>query len=245
MSDPATRAVLVGIGAGRADQLTAQARDALTGCDYAVAFGKRADDPLAAIRAELCADLGLELVVVPDPPRERDDPADYAGAVRDWHAARVATVRDVLRPGVAGFLVWGDPSLYDSTIRIVGDLGVPYRVVPGLAAPQLLAAAHGIVLHEIGRPVLVTTGRRLLEDARSCDNLVVMLDGRLTCRDLPAREPGDWSIWWGANLGTDSERLVAGRLVDVLPEIERHRAAAKEQAGWVMDTYLVRRTCRG
>ena len=39
-----------------------------------------------------------------------------------------------------------------------------------------------------------------------------------------ARRLGDWSIWWGGNLGTASEQLVAGRVADVLPEIEAARA---------------------
>ncbi len=50
----------------------------------------------------------------------------------------------------------------------------------------------------------------------------------------------DWSIWWGANLGTDSEELVAGRVADVLPSIEAARERAKTAAGWVMDVYLLR-----
>ncbi len=64
-----------------------------------------------------------------------------------------------------------------------------------------------------------------------------MLDGALEC----ARLDGDWHIWWGADLGTSDEELVAGPLHRVLPEIERARARAKAARGWVMDTYLLRR----
>lgn len=229
---------VIGIGC-HPDHLTAQARAALAACDYVLAAAKSDDDALLAFRAEVCARAGVELVVVPDPERDRDDPADYPGAVRDWHAARAdawgAVIRE--RGGTAGFLVWGDPALYDSTIRVVESLGIPYDVVPGLSAPQLLAARHRIVLHEVGQPLLVTTGRRLLADARDHDNLVVMLDGSLAC----SRLAGDWQVWWGANLGSDSERLVEGRLADVLPAIEAARAEARAEAGWVMDTYLLRR----
>jgi precorrin-6A synthase len=238
---PAVR--IIGFGC-HPDHLTPEARAALASCDYVVAAAKSDDDRLLAVRAALCRQVGVELVAVPDPARDRTGPdghgpRDYDGAVRDWHDARAEAWGAVLaeRGGVAGFLVWGDPAFYDSTIRVVDRLGLSYDVVPGISAPQLLAARHRVVLHEVGRPVLFTTGRRLLADAVGHDNLVVMLDGSLTCRRLS----GEWDIWWGANLGTSSERLVSGPLAAVLPEIESARAAAKADAGWVMDTYLVRR----
>jgi precorrin-6A synthase len=231
---------IIGIGSGHPDQLTGEAAAALAGVDYVIAAAKGTDDPLLGVRRALCERFGVELVAVADPERDRDDPGDYDGAVRDWHAARVAAYAEVLdqRPGSVGFLVWGDPSLYDSTIRVVEALGHPYDVIPGLSAPQLLAAAHGIVLHPIGRSVLITTGRRLADEvAAGHDNLVVMLDGRLACLELA--DHAEWEIWWGANLGTDSQRLVHGRL-DQVAEVLRAERAAAAAAGWVMDTYLLR-----
>ena len=115
-------------------------------------------------------------------------------------------------------------------------------VLPGISSPQLLAARHRIVLHEVGRPVVVTTGRRLRATVTDGhDNIVVMLDGRLSCLDLPGEDWSDWQIWWGANLGTPDEALVAGRVGDVLDEIESLRDRTRDQAGWVMDIYLLRR----
>ncbi|WP_210649463.1 precorrin-6A synthase (deacetylating) [Nocardioides sp. SYSU D00065] len=239
----ASRVRVVGIGC-HPGQLTAEAREAIAGCDYVIAADKGgADagaDPLLALRRAICADVGTELVAVPDPPRDRDDPADYEGAVRDWHDARAAAYASVIgrRPGTVGFLVWGDPAFYDSTIRVVDRLRLPYDVLPGVSALSLLAARHRVVLHEVGRPVLVTTGRRLAaEVAAGHDNLVVMLDGRLEASSLA----GDWDIWWGANLGSPHEELVAGPLRDVVGEITAARARAKDRDGWVMDTYLLRR----
>ena len=111
--------------------------------------------------------------------------------------------------------------------------------MPGISALSLLAARHRIVLHEVGRPLLVTTGRRLADEvAAGHDNLVVMLDGRLQATSLG----GEWDIWWGANLGSPHEELVAGRLASVVDEITAARARAKDADGWVMDTYLLRRT---
>jgi precorrin-6A synthase len=187
-----THVRVVGIGC-HPGQLTLEAREAIAGCDYVIAANKGPDDPLLALRRAICADLGVELVAVPDPPRDRDDPADYDGAVLDWHDARAAAYGSLLdrRPGTVGFLVWGDPAFYDSTIRVVDRLGVPYDVLPGVSALSLLAARHRVVLHEVGRPVLVTTGRRLsAEVAAGHDNLVVMLDvSRRGVGHLVGRQP--------------------------------------------------------
>ena len=241
-----SRVRIVGIGC-HPGQLTLEAREAIASCDYVIAADKGPADPLLALRRAICADVGVELVAVPDP--ERDRSADlggsgYDGAVLDWHDARAAAYASLIaeRPGAVGFLVWGDPAFYDSTIRVVerlvSDLGVAYDVLPGVPALSLLAARHRIVLHEVGRPVLVTTGRRLAAEVEAGhDNLVVMLDGRLQATLLA----GDWDIWWGANLGSPHEELVAGRLGDVVEEIRTARARAKAADGWVMDTYLLRR----
>lgn len=236
------RVRVVGIGCHPA-QLTLEARRAITGCDYVIAAEKGPGDPLLALRRAICDDLGVELVAVPDPERDRSaglDTAGYDGAVLDWHEARAAAYASVIasRPGTVGFLVWGDPAFYDSTIRVVDRLGVPYDVLPGVSAISLLAARHRLVLHEVGRPVVVTTGRRLADEvAAGHDNLVVMLDGRLSGNFLS----GDWDIWWGANLGSPAEELVAGRLAEVADDIAEARARAKQADGWVMDTYLLRR----
>lgn len=236
----ATEVRVVGFGMGP-QHVTPEAAAALAGCDYALAVAKGADDPLLAVRQAVCDAHGVELVVVPDPERDRSpglDRAGYEGAVADWYAARLAAYRTVLdsRGGTCAFLVWGDPSLYDGTIRIVRALGVGFDVLPGISAPQALAARHGIVLHEVGQPVHVTTARRLRADVGLGQrNLVVMLTSGV---DLDGFE--DWSIWWGANLGGTGERLVAGLVGDVVAEIGAARAAAKAEAGWVMDLFLLR-----
>lgn len=236
---------IIGIGSGDPDQLTGEAFEALRSVAYVIAADKGEGDPLLGVRRALCERYGVPLVAVPDPERDRDDPTDYPGAVRDWHAARVEAYAQELarRPGDVGFLVWGDPAFYDSTLRIVADvserLPFSYDVLPGISSPQLLAARHRIVLHEVGRSIVVTTGRRLGEavDAGH-DNIVVMLDGGLACLNL---DRADWQIWWGANLGAADEALVAGPLAEVAGDLLGARAEVKARAGWVMDTYLLRR----
>jgi precorrin-6A synthase len=233
---------VIGIGMGP-QHVTPEAADALRSADYVIAARKGDDDGLLAVRRAVAGSFGVEMAEIDDPERDRADPVDYPGAVAAWHAARVAAYERVLRErgGTAAFLVWGDPSLYDSTIRVVEQLAarmpIEYDVLPGISAPQLLAARHRVVLNEVGRPVHVTTARRLREAiAAGQANIVVMLGGRL---DLDGFD--DWSIWWGANLGTPSEELAAGRVADVRDELAAARARAKAAAGWVMDICLLRR----
>jgi precorrin-6A synthase len=232
---------VVGIGMGPR-HLTPEAVDALAASSYVVAAAKREADPLLAVRRELCTAHGLALVAVPDPERDRDDPADYRQAVRAWHSARADAWAEETesRTGDPAILAWGDPSLYDSTVRIawaIADrLDATVQVVPGISAPQLLGARHGIVLHRVGEPVHLTTERRLADDiAAGQRNLVVMLTSGKRLEGVDS-----WSIWWGANLGTPSEQLVAGVVGDVAEEIEMARAKAQEEAGWVMDAFLLR-----
>lgn len=235
------RVRVLGIGMGPG-QLTGEVAAALAEADYVVAAQKRDADPLLEVRRQICAHYGLDLVAVPDPPRDRDAPADYPGAVADWHEARVAAYAEVLRArgGTAALLVWGDPSLYDSTIRIVSRLGemldLEWNVLPGISAPQLLAAKHRMVLHEVGAAVHITTGRHLREAiAAGQRNLVVMLNSRLDLAGLD-----DWHIWWGANLGAAGEQLLAGRVGDVRERLDEARSRARAEAGWVMDVFLLR-----
>lgn len=245
---------VVGIGPGGVDQLTVEAVRSLQECDaFLVADKGSSTSDLVSLRAEILARHapGPLLVQVADPPRDRSPHTaeSYERAVDDWHDARAAAFAQVIESsvpdgGTVGFLVWGDPALYDSTIRVLDRIvasggQLSYDVVPGVSAVSLLAARHRLVLNEVGSSITVTTGRRLLETvAAGADNLVVMLDGALTCASL---ELTGWDIWWGANLGTSDEMLVSGPLCDVLGEVEEARAKAKAVRGWVMDTYLLRR----
>ena len=177
-----------------------------------------------------------------DPPRTRE--GDYRQAVADWHAARARIWADAIEAelgvdGVGAFLAWGDPSLYDSTLRILdavaSHVDIEYDVVPGITAIQALTARHRIPLNDIGEPVLITTGRQLRDNGLS-GSAVVMLDAE--CSFLSC--PPDTRIWWGAYLGTPDELLYAGTVAEVGQRIAEARAAARTTHGWIMDTYLLR-----
>lgn len=235
------RVRVLGIGMGP-QHITSETAAALRSSDYVIAAEKRGDDPLLAVRRAIADAHGVEVVAVPDPERDRQGAADYGRAVQDWHEARAAAYEQVLRErgGTAAFLVWGDPALYDSTLRIVEQLAtrlrIDYDVLPGISAPQLLAARHRIVLHPVGQPLHVTTARRLHADiAAGQTNVCVLLTGSLELAGLD-----DWSLWWGANLGTGAEELIAGRVAEVIDDVRQARLRAKKTAGWVMDAYLLR-----
>jgi len=169
---------------------------------------------------------------------------DYTAAVADWHAARARLWADAIETelgadGVGAFLAWGDPSLYDSTLRILDQVAehveLSYDVIPGITAVQALTARHRILLNDVGEPVLITTGRQLRSHGLT-GSAVVMLDG--DCAFLGC--PPETRIWWGAYLGTDDELLVAGTVGEVGERIATLRADARARHGWIMDTYLLR-----
>jgi precorrin-6A synthase len=248
--------LIIGIGAGNPDYITMQAIDALNKVDVFFVVDKGVEKAeLVSLRKEICAryikDKSYRTVEIPDPARNREAPC-YEASVKAWHAQRLALYQDVivqLREGECGaFLVWGDPCLYDSTLRIIdqivarGVVTFEYEVIPGITSVQALAARHRIALNRIGRPVEITTGRKLTEEWPAVvDDVVVMLDG--DCAFKNVTESGI-DIYWGAYLGTADEILVSGDLRGRMHDIERIRSEAKAKKGWIMDTYLLRRTAR-
>ncbi|KLO32368.1 precorrin-6A synthase (deacetylating) [Mycobacterium haemophilum] len=243
---------IIGIGAGDPDYLTVQAIEALNDTQVFFAMDKgESKNDLVALRREICTRFirapGYRFVELPDPKRLTD--ADYREAVSDWHAARAriwasAISAELGLDEVGAFLAWGDPSLYDSTLRILddvaADVGITYDVIPGISAMQALTARHRIPLNEVGEPVVITTGRQL-RTRGLCGSAVVMLDADCSFQVFPA----DTRIWWGAYLGTDDELLIAGTIGEVGPRIAALRAAARARCGWIMDIYLLRAAAAG
>jgi precorrin-6A synthase len=259
---PHTRGVtrrihVIGIGAGDPGYVTAQAIEALNDTEVFFAMDKgartrggqqeeQAKDELVALRRQICErfirEPGYRFVSLPDPPRAKE--GDYRQAVAEWHAARAkiwaGAIETELAPdGVGAFLAWGDPSLYDSVLRILDTVAahvdIDYDVVPGITAIQALTARHRIPLNDVGEPVLITTGRQLREHGLS-GSAVVMLDADCSFQLCP----DGTRIWWGAYLGTPDELLVSGIVGEVGERIADLRAEARARHGWIMDTYLLR-----
>lgn len=246
--------LVIGIGAGNPEQITVQAIKALNRAKVFFILDKGyADDDLLRLRREICERYiegeDYRLVQVSDPRRE-DDAQSYQSGIEHWHEQRAVLFEQLIanevRDGEAGgLLVWGDPALYDSTLRILDRVLArerevfEYEVIPGITSVQALVAQHRIALNRIGEPIQITTGRRLaLEQGADIENVVVMLDAHCTF-DRFAEQ--DLYIYWGAYLGTADEVLISGPLKEVSERIKRAREAARAQKGWVMDTYLLRR----
>ncbi|MFK3984628.1 precorrin-6A synthase (deacetylating) [Micromonospora sp. NPDC050397] len=246
--------LVIGVGAGDPDHVTMQAVQALHTVDVFFVLDKGpATADLTEARRQILERFARperhREVLVADPPRDRAA-TDYPDAVRLWRDARAELLERVLRAELAdggrgGFLVWGDPSLYDGTIRVLdtivarGVLPLEYQVIPGISSVQALAARHRVTLNRVAGAVHVTTGRRLADGLpEGVDDLVVMLDARFAAK---AYRDQQIDIYWGAYLGTPDEVLISGRLGEVVDRIERTRNELRERKGWIMDTYLIRR----
>ncbi len=206
---------------------------------------------LLNLRREICAAHlpDLSRVVEFDLPVS-DGRSDYLGAVNDWHDAIAAAWFTAIKAhlpkgGRIALLVWGDPSLYDSTLRIAQRLGaggmpLTTRVVPGVTSLSVLTAAHAIPLNTLGAPELITTGRRLREGGWPTDAeaVAVMMDSGGAFKGF---DPTGVHIWWGAYLGMPHEALIEGPLPEVAQTIIDTRAALRAKHGWIMDIYLLHR----
>jgi precorrin-6A synthase len=245
------RLSIIGIGAGNPDHITMQAIKTLRDLDVVFLIDKGSDkESLAALRKDICARYiekpSCRFVAADDPERDRN-PADYQATVSAWHAQRASIYERMIREELGenqhgAFLVWGDPSLYDSTLRILDQVAAmrtvefDLDVIPGITSVQALAARHRIPLNNIGGDIHITTGRQLAK-GMSGDNVVVMLDGSCTFKSIK----DDVDIYWGAYIGTPDELLMSGPLRERGPQIEKIRSEARAHHGWIMDTYILRK----
>jgi precorrin-6A synthase len=247
--------LIIGIGAGDPDHLTHQAVKAMNRADVFFLMDKGpSKGTLIDHRRRLCEQFiegrAYRFVESDCPERIRNVP-DYQGSVADLNQDK----RDVfdwmigeqLADGECGaFLVWGDPGLYDSTIRIIEELAAngrhafEYEVIPGISSLQALAARHKVCFNSIGNAFQVTPARRLVEQGfpAGLDSVLVMLDAHDTYLRLKNQ---DLTIYWGAYVGSADEVLIAGPLDEVADQIRTTRADLRARHGWIMDSYLLRR----
>jgi len=245
--------LIIGIGAGHPEHMTIQAIKALNQVDVFFIPDKGAEKAaLRDLRTTICerfienADYRTIDVDIP----QRATAGDYLAGVDEWHGLLADIYgrlfeQELEEDEIGGVLVWGDPAIYDSTLRIIErvrakGLALDFQVIPGISSVQVLAAKHRIALNQIGESVLLTTGRKLADGfPNEFGSVVVLLDGAQTFASLAEQ---DLDIIWGAYLGTEDEILLSGKLADVKDEIEAVRRRAREQHGWIMDTYLLRKS---
>jgi precorrin-6A synthase len=243
---------IIGIGTGNPEHVTIQAIGKMNTADVIFLPTKGAEkEGLASVRREICdrfvTNPKAQIVEFAVPARETAD-RSYIESVDEWHAALAQTyvqlINNLQEDGTGAFLVWGDPSLYDSVIRIIerarklDAAEFDFSVVPGITSIQALAASHRIPINIVGKPVEITTGRRLIENGNRAESTIVMLDGEQAFAKI---EDPDAQIFWGAYLGTADEIIIAGRLGDVADDIVKARAQARARHGWIMDIYLLRK----
>ncbi|MGP9791595.1 precorrin-6A synthase (deacetylating), partial [Roseinatronobacter sp. NSM] len=243
---------LVGIGTGNPDHLTRAAICALNEADLVLLPRKGAEKAdLLELRRLICA----EVLSRPVPLAEfdlpvRDASGAYLDGVRDWHEAIAQAwayqiAQRLPQGGRVAVMVWGDPSLYDSSLRIAARLGaggmaLRVSVVPGITSLSALTAAHAISLNTLGASVVITTGRQVRDRGwpEGADSVAVMLDAGSAFEVI---EDDRVHIWWGAYLGMPQQALVAGPLAQAGARITTLRAQLRARHGWIMDIYLLRR----
>src|ERR1700737_3437295 len=165
---------VIGIGVGDPDHVTIQAIKALNQVDVFFIPDKGAEKAaLRDLRTTICerfienADYRTIDVDIP----QRATAGDYLAGVDEWHG-RLADIygrlfeQELEEDEIGGVLVWGDPAIYESTLRIfervrAKGLALDFQVIPGISSVQVLAAKHRIALNQIGESVLLTTGRKL------------------------------------------------------------------------------------
>jgi precorrin-6A synthase len=245
---------VVGIGAGDPEHITVQAISTLNTVDVVFMVDKGDQKrELTDLRREICERYitrpGYRVVTAAETPRDREAAA-YRAAVDDWRSRRADTYERLIAGELAedqhgAFLAWGDPAIYDSTLHVLdqvrarGTVAFELQVIPGISSIQALAARHKISLTRTGRPLHITTGRLLAEGfPDNADDVVVMLDAGGAFDGI---DTGGARIYWGAYVGTPDEILIEGDAAEAGQKIAAERAAGREQHGWIMDSYLLRR----
>jgi len=247
---------LIGIGTGNPDHVTVQAQKAMNAADL-ILVPLKGDDKadLAGLRLAIlraCVTNPTTRIETFDLPTRDPATPDYVTRVNDWHDAIAARWQAAIRAHLAqgggprvALLVWGDPSLYDSTLRIAERVGktlpLTLTVIPGITAIQMLCAAHAVPLNGLAAPVTITTGRALRDHGwpEGATTVVVMLDAGGA---FDALDPKGLHIWWGAYVGMSEQILRAGPLADIAADIVATRASARAAHGWIMDIYLIRKS---
>ncbi|MDU0810236.1 MAG: precorrin-6A synthase (deacetylating) [Burkholderia sp.] len=246
---------VIGIGAGNPEYITIQAINALNKVDVFFIMEKgEKKKKLSILRKEIInryvnKNRTYRVVCTKTPDRTCVD-GDYISEIQalnhDKQYIFERLISKELSDGECGaFLVWGDPSLYDSTTRIINKISkiekyaIEYKVIPGISSVQALAARHRISLNEIGQPIEIKNGRTLIEDfPDEASSIVVMLDSKNAFYQI---RNNDFDIYWGAYIGTPDEILISGKLSDVANDIIRIRSEARERYGWIMDTYVLKK----
>jgi len=237
---------LIGMGPGNLKYLTLEAVDLIKRLPLFLIplksskktyFTEKRKEILYKIRK----DQNFKIVEIPFPERKRS--FQYKEAVISWRRKKAEILIKVLQKESTeevGFIVWGDPSIYDGHIEIFKDvqkqIPIEFEIIPGISAFQILSAKHKIPLTRIAGSLLFTTPRGLKKFSEIKENTVVFLDNYESYRKFNQK---DLKIYWGAYLGTEKEVLLSGRLSEIKEKIIELRRKLRKENGWIMEIYFL------
>ena len=237
---------LIGMGPGNLKYLTLEAVDLIKRLPlFLIPLKSSKKTYLTEKRKEILykirKDQNFKIVEIPFPERKRS--FQYKEAVISWRRKKAEILIKVLQKESteeAGFIVWGDPSIYDGHIEIFKDvqkqIPIEFEIIPGISAFQILSAKHKIPLTRIAGSLLFTTPRGLKKFSEIKENTVVFLDNYESYRKFNQK---DLKIYWGAYLGTEKEVLLSGKLSEVKEKLIELRRKLRKENGWIMEIYFL------
>ena len=237
---------LIGMGPGNLKYLTLEAVDLIKRLPlFLIPLKSSKKTYLTEKRKEILykirKDQNFKIVEIPFPERKRS--FQYKEAVISWRRKKAEILIKVLQKESteeAGFIIWGDPSIYDGHIEIFKDvqkqIPIEFEIIPGISAFQILSAKHKIPLTKIAGSLLFTTPRGLKKFSEIKENTVVFLDNYESYRKFNQE---DLKIYWGAYLGTEKEVLLSGRLSEIKEKIIELRRKLRKENGWIMEIYFL------
>ena len=237
MADGVMKKVFViGIGAGNPDDATVQAINALNEVDVFFVMDKgKEKEELVRLRKEIrdryIQNKSYRTIEAPDPPRDRHS-ASYEASVDSWHEQRTALYEQLIGKELSddecgAFSVWGDPSLYDSTLRIIETdhrkraVTFEYEVIPGINSIQALRLTSGA--SDAGDALLLGDGFSRMPLDR-----IAALFGDSFAQGVAQSAPG---VWVGPLRSGYGLHLVLVTAVEPgkLPPFERLRSAVERE----------------
>ena len=237
---------LIGMGPGNLKYLTLEAVDLIKRLPlFLIPLKSSKKTYLTEKRKEILykirKDQNFKIVEIPFPERKRS--FQYKEAVISWRRKKAEILIKVLQKESTeevGFIIWGDPSIYDGHIEIFKDvqkqIPIEFEIIPGISAFQILSAKHKIPLTRIAGSLLFTTPRGLKKFSEIKENTVVFLDNYESYRKFNQK---DLKIYWGAYLGTEKEVLLSGKLSEVKEKLIELRRKLRKENGWIMEIYFL------
>ena len=249
---------LIGIGFGNKKHVTEEAANTIKNC-HLILIGKKKEEKsdIANLKKYICNffveinTVNFQEFIIPE---RQSSSEKYINSVLEWHDKIAKTWVEIINEYTSktekmtlnvGIPIWGDPSLYDSSQRIALRVrntlhNTSIKLIPGLSSIQLLVSAFGMPFNEIGKSVLITTGRLLKENGwpDGAETIYVVLDGECSFKFLKGT---NIHIWWAAYLGMKEQTLIQGDVQKIGEEIIDTRNTLRSAKGWILDIYKLQR----